>query len=236
VTLLLRSVASLVVAIMCALGLAIPPSAAAAPAPAANPAIYVYDYAPHDVDRNYTDPERGPPVSPDASRVLAGQPSIALRADDPLARSTLARSAGSTTYDLPGSLVRLNNGSATTQEVAQATSGDLLPLQCWRVAAKSGLRAPQVLRVGDVKLSAVPKGAVGTPTQTGKGMEYVIPRGTPEISESVASVRIMDPVTSGKYQYPNGYAVYMNSSGQTINPLTGQTIANSNPFAHIPLP
>jgi len=87
-----------------------------------------------------------------------------------------------------------------------------------------------------VKLSAVPKGAVGTPTQTGKGMEYVIPRGTPEISESVASVRIMDPVTSGKYQYPNGYAVYMNSSGQTINPLTGQTIANSNPFAHIPLP
>ncbi len=103
-------------------------------------------------------------------------------------------------------------------------------------AANSGLRAPQVLRVGDVKLSAVPKGAVGTPAQTGKGMEYVIPRGTPEISDRVASVRIMDPVTSGKYQYPNGYAVYMNGLGQTINPLTGQTIANSNLFAHIPLP
>jgi hypothetical protein len=42
-------------------------------------------------------------------------------------------------------------------------------------------------------------------------------------------------VTTGKYQYPNGYAVYMNGSGQTINPLTGQTIGNSHPFAHIPL-
>lgn len=61
-------------------------------------------------------------------------------------------------------------------------------------------------------------------------------RGTPEISEKVASVRIMDPVTSGKYQYPNGYAVYMNSSSQTINPLTGQTIAKTDPYAHIPLP
>jgi RHS repeat-associated protein len=103
-------------------------------------------------------------------------------------------------------------------------------------AANNSLKAPQVLRVGDVNLSAVPKGAGGARTQTGKGMEYVIPRGTSEISERVTSVRIMDPVTSGKYQYPNGYAVYMNSSGQTINPLTGQTIANSHPFAHIPLP
>lgn len=102
--------------------------------------------------------------------------------------------------------------------------------------ANSGHRAPQVLRVGDVKLSAVPSGAVGTPTQNGKGMEYVIPRGTPEISETVASVRIMDPVTSGKYQYPNGYAVYQNGAGQTINPVTGQTIANSHPLSHILFP
>jgi hypothetical protein len=77
---------------------------------------------------------------------------------------------------------------------------------------------------------------VGTPTLTGKGMEYVIPRGTAEISERVASIRIMEPVTSGKYQYPNGYAVYMNDSGQTINPLTGKTVAPGDPYAHIPLP
>jgi hypothetical protein len=45
----------------------------------------------------------------------------------------------------------------------------------------------------------------------------------------------MDPVTTGKAQYPNGYAVYMNKAGQTVNPLTGQTIGPSHPFAHIPL-
>ncbi|MDP9903106.1 hypothetical protein [Arthrobacter bambusae] len=46
----------------------------------------------------------------------------------------------------------------------------------------------------------------------------------------------MDPVTTGRYQYPNGYAVYMNRSGQTINPFTGDTSNNANPLAHIPLP
>lgn len=49
-------------------------------------------------------------------------------------------------------------------------------------------------------------------------------------------MRIMDPVTSGKYKYPNGYAAYMNGAGQTVNPLTGQTIPRADPFAHVPLP
>lgn len=104
-----------------------------------------------------------------------------------------------------------------------------------RVAPSLTSRAPQVLRVGDVKLSAVPKGAVGTPTQTGNGLQYSIKSGTPELDPRVTHVRIMDPVTTGKYQYPNGYAAYMNRSGQTVNPLTGETISNSHPFAHIPL-
>lgn len=95
---------------------------------------------------------------------------------------------------------------------------------------------PSVIRAGDLKLPGVPKGAVGTVTDNGKGLDYAIPRGTPEISEKVTSVRITDPVTSGKYQYPNGYAVYMNEPGQTINTLTGKTISNSDPYAHIPLP
>lgn len=72
---------------------------------------------------------------------------------------------------------------------------------------RSVAKTPEVLRIGDFKVSAVPKGAVGVPTQTGKGLEYAIPRGTPELSERAASVRIMNPVTTGQYQYPNGYAV-----------------------------
>jgi hypothetical protein len=42
----------------------------------------------------------------------------------------------------------------------------------------------------------------------------------------------MDPVTSGKYLYPNGYVSYENGLGQTVNPFTGQTIAPSDPFWH----
>jgi hypothetical protein len=45
----------------------------------------------------------------------------------------------------------------------------------------------------------------------------------------------MNPTTTGKYPYPQGYAVYMNADQQTVNPLTGQTISPSHPFAHLPL-
>jgi hypothetical protein len=103
-------------------------------------------------------------------------------------------------------------------------------------AADGSPVTPRVIRAGDLKLSGVPEGATGVPVQTGKGLEYAIPRGTPEIDPRVTGIRIMDPVTSGKYQYPNGYAVYMNYRGQTVNPLTGQTISNSDPYAHIGLP
>jgi hypothetical protein len=118
-------------------------------------------------------------------------------------------------------------------------AGDALPALLGRacgVTSTAGRMVPQVLRVGDLKLPAVAKGSVGTPTSTGKGMEYVIRRGTAELSDRVDSIRIMEPVTSGKYQYPNGYAVYMNSSGQTINPVTGRTVTPNDPYAHVPLP
>jgi len=96
-------------------------------------------------------------------------------------------------------------------------------------------KVPSVVRVGEFKLPGVPKGATGTPVQTGKGLEYEIPRGTPELDPRVTHVRVMDPVTAGKHQYPDGYIVYMNRAGQTVDPLTGRTIGPSHPFAHLPL-
>ena len=87
-----------------------------------------------------------------------------------------------------------------------------------------------------IELPGVPGGVTGVVTATGRGVQYAIPEGTSGLDSRVASLRIMGPVTTGKYQYPNGYVVYMNESGQTVNPLTGQTISNSDPFAHIPLP
>jgi len=91
------------------------------------------------------------------------------------------------------------------------------------------------VRSGNVG-SGEPKGAVGTITDNGKGLKYLIPRGTPELDPRVTQIRIMNPVTTGKYHYPNGYAVYMNRADQTVNPLTGRVIPPSDPYAHIGLP
>ncbi|AVZ76213.1 type IV secretion protein Rhs [Streptomyces lunaelactis] len=82
----------------------------------------------------------------------------------------------------------------------------------------------------------LPKGAAGTPVATGKGGAYDIPAGTKGLDPRVVQVRVMDPVTTGKYQYPNGYVVYMNKAGQSVNPLTGQTVGKADPYNHIPIP
>ncbi|MFF6781959.1 RHS repeat-associated core domain-containing protein [Streptomyces sp. NPDC012510] len=82
----------------------------------------------------------------------------------------------------------------------------------------------------------LPKGAAGTPVATGKGWAYDIPTGTKGLDPRVVQVRVMDPVTTGKYQYPNGYVVYMNKAGQSVNPLTGQTVGKADPYNHIPIP
>jgi hypothetical protein len=34
--------------------------------------------------------------------------------------------------------------------------------------------------------------------------------------------------------YPTGRGTYTKTGGQTVNPLTGQTVAPSNPWWHIP--
>lgn len=82
----------------------------------------------------------------------------------------------------------------------------------------------------------LPEGAPGVPVDSGKGFAYDIPSGTEGLDPRVVQVRVMDPVTTGRYQYPNGYVVYMNKAGQSVNPLTGQTISRADPYNHIPIP
>ena len=69
------------------------------------------------------------------------------------------------------------------------------------------------------------------PTLNGKGLAYDLPAGTAGVDP-----RVMDPLTTGAHPRPNGYVAYMNEAGQTVNPLTGQTVVASDPFAHIELP
>ncbi|MFZ4179475.1 polymorphic toxin-type HINT domain-containing protein [Streptomyces griseoincarnatus] len=77
-------------------------------------------------------------------------------------------------------------------------------------------------------------------TDNGKGWVYEIKESEAlanGLDKKVRYVRVMDPVTKGNYQYPNGYVIYMNGSGQTMNPITGQVgIPKSDPYNHIPIP
>jgi hypothetical protein len=63
-------------------------------------------------------------------------------------------------------------------------------------------------------------------------------RGGPGLDARVSGLRIMDPTLPNgpSPDYPGGYASYFNAAGQTVNPLTGQTVAPSNPWWHIVLP
>ncbi len=79
----------------------------------------------------------------------------------------------------------------------------------------------------------VPKGAQGPfPVESGKGFMFRGGSGGHGLSDAASDVRIMDPVTGGKYPKPNGYASYLNGGGQTINPFTGQTVGKSSPWWH----
>jgi hypothetical protein len=81
----------------------------------------------------------------------------------------------------------------------------------------------------------VPEGATGpSPTTNSKGIQYTGGRGGSGLNKRVTAVRVMEPTKPGaKYSYPNGYAVYMNSSGQTVNPYTGETIPPTDRWAHM---
>jgi RHS repeat-associated protein len=95
---------------------------------------------------------------------------------------------------------------------------------------------PSVIRVGNLRLPGVPRGAKGTPSENGKGLQYEIPRGTPELHPNVTSIRIQPPVTSGRYTYSTHVATYQNRMGQAVDPVTGRTISKGDPLWHIPLP
>ncbi|MFE5513015.1 polymorphic toxin-type HINT domain-containing protein [Streptomyces sp. NPDC056529] len=87
----------------------------------------------------------------------------------------------------------------------------------------------------------LPKGrkAVST-SDRGGGWVYEIKKSeavTNNLHPSVAYVRVMPPVLTGRYPKPNGYVNYMNAIGQTINPVTGKAgLANADPYNHIPIP
>ncbi|MFJ7159814.1 polymorphic toxin-type HINT domain-containing protein [Streptomyces sp. NPDC101118] len=83
----------------------------------------------------------------------------------------------------------------------------------------------------------LPKGRKALATADSlKGWFYEIKKAEAKANgfhRSVSYVRVMDPVTSGPHQYPNGYISYFNEGGQIINPFTGKTLTKSDPYWHI---
>ena len=102
-------------------------------------------------------------------------------------------------------------------------------------AAKGVKSTPSFIVSEGGTVFPVPKGATGPiPATSGKGFQFIEGVGGNGLSPKATGFRFMDPVTTGKYQYPGGYGSYFNKAGQTINPFTGQTISPSNQWWHIP--
>lgn len=101
-------------------------------------------------------------------------------------------------------------------------------------ATKGVKSTPRFIVSEGATVFPVPKGATGPiPATSGKGFQFIEGVGGNGLSPKATGFRFMDPITTGKYQYPGGYGSYFNKAGQTINPFTGQTISPSNPWWHI---
>ncbi len=100
--------------------------------------------------------------------------------------------------------------------------------------ASAAARGPSFIAKSNGEVIRVPEGATGpTPVRTGNGFQFTGGSGGSPLDARVAGVRVMDPVTSGKYLYPNGYVSYFNEGGQTVNPFTGSpNISPADPFWH----
>jgi hypothetical protein len=112
-------------------------------------------------------------------------------------------------------------------------------------AASSGALRPQTVQApnpqgGISTLPGVDPNAVGRLSDNGKGMIYPIKPGSGTLDPRVTQIRVVDPdspMAPDLPRYPDGYVVYMNNMGQTVNPYSGQTTKlKTDPMAHFKLP
>ncbi len=159
----------------------------------------------------------------------------------------IAAATASTTYSYDSGS-QLSTGAHLESITAAPTNRDRRPSATMSgdspramghcVAAEAGAGAARSTNFivhpnGDVV--PVPNGAVGpTAVDSGKGFQFTGGSGGHGLDPRTTDVRIMDPVTTGKNQYPDGYVSYSNGSGQAVNPYTGQTVGKADPWWHWP--
>jgi len=111
-----------------------------------------------------------------------------------------------------------------------------MALQLGETYGPKSYNGPDYIVTRDGVVIPVPDDAIGPfPTKNEAGIQFIGGNGGNGLNNNVSNVRIMDPTVPKPPSpgYPNGYVVYSNSSGQTINPVSGQTVSPSNPFWHI---
>ena len=179
---------------VCFLG--VQPASAAEIGTTSSAIAYTYDHSLTSATPTASTSERGPPVPGYTFAAAPGSVDYASNGGGPVYPNG-ASPRVVTDYDLPSVPAQGARVPRTTEEPAQRAGTSPARVRHLQVAANAAARTPGAIRVGELKLPGVPKGVTGTPTTTGKGLQYQIPRGTPEIDPRVASIRVMDPVTTG---------------------------------------
>lgn len=93
----------------------------------------------------------------------------------------------------------------------------------------AGVSSPGFIVNSAGQAAIVPRGATGPLSTRASGFQFIGGRGGYGLDPRVTGVRFMDA------NWSQGRRVnYMNSAGQTVDPLTGRTIPNSDPRGHLP--
>jgi RHS repeat-associated protein len=131
--------------------------------------------------------------------------------------------------ELPAGVLR---GDQEQAELDAAATKDINALSTEESGGAGG-QGVSFIAKSNGEVISVPEGAQGPRSvRSGNGFQFTGGSGGGPLDARVAGVRVMDPVTSGKYLYQNGYVSYFNEVGQSVNPFTGQTIPPSDPFWH----
>jgi hypothetical protein len=114
------------------------------------------------------------------------------------------------------------------------------PLKISNAGTGTGIapKAPDFVVTPNGQSIIIPKNATGPlPAANSKGFQFSNGAGGNGLSINTTGVRVMDPSlpSSSSPGYPGGYVNYLNSTGQSVNPYTGNTISKSDPMWHIPL-
>jgi RHS repeat-associated protein len=152
-----------------------------------------------------------------------------------------------TTGEALGALAAYAQGVATGDQALQQTALDgmrenVKPADGFNAAAMlvaprgakgevggltAGRAAPDFVVTPRGEIIAVPSGATGpTPTRA-PGVQFTGGQGGKGMDSRVTGVRVME---ANPNQGPR--AVYMNRTGQTVDPATGRTVPNADPRAH----